>query len=211
MALGTVIAVAITAFAVGSARKADNVKFCVAKSNSAVSLAKGGKCTKKQKPLTVAKKGPRGAPGADGQPGQDGSDANVTPGPITNVAPFSGPTSCQFNIATFCSAPAGCSGSWHARGGDYVPTGFYKDAEGTVHLRGAAEADGQGENCGITIDVIFILPAGFRPTSGTEQFAAVTTPACPATPTVKSVSIETNGYVRTSPGCVSLSGISFRP
>lgn len=78
--------------------------------------------------------------------------------------------------------------------------GFWKDPLGIVHLRGLVKNGTPGS-------MIFILPPGHRPVSGSEIFATVATSA------FGEIRVHSDGGVIHQTGSnsyVSLSGISFR-
>jgi hypothetical protein len=97
--------------------------------------------------------------------------------------------------------------NWGAFGGSYITPGYYKDSNGTVHLRGliktsAAQAAGS---------TLFTLPAGYRPSAvmrfgpsgniaGTDT--SVVVEAFGAGPVFLNAAALINSYV-------SLDGISF--
>jgi hypothetical protein len=88
------------------------------------------------------------------------------------------------------------SGSWANYGDGYSTTGYFRDKNGIVHLRGVLQS-GSGD--------IFTLPAGYRPALGEIHLVQANTG-------VARVDIETNGTVTLVDGSpwISLDGITFR-
>jgi hypothetical protein len=99
----------------------------------------------------------------------------------------------------------GFQNSWH----DFPPTSapdavaFYKDQEGVVHLKGAAE--------GGTAETIFQLPPGYRPGSGKILGFAVICSGCGANTGGLGIA-GSDGAVQAPAGAVrvGLDGVTFR-
>jgi hypothetical protein len=87
---------------------------------------------------------------------------------------------------------------WVTAGASYPPLGYYKDAAGIVHLRGVAKSG--------TSNLISILPAGYRPGTGTCLFAT------DGFGSYMTVTVDGTGAVLVTSvvGSVSLAPISFR-
>jgi hypothetical protein len=110
-----------------------------------------------------------------------------------------------FHEVTATGEP-GFQNSWHnfpQEPGGPVTVGFYKDQEGVVHLKGAAD--------GGTNPTIFQLPAGFRPASGRILGFAVICSGCGAN-TGGLVIAGSDGAVQAPVGAirVGLDGVTFR-
>lgn len=90
----------------------------------------------------------------------------------------------------------------------FSPVGFFKDHDGIVYLQGVGLAGGSGSPPG----VLFQLPAGFRPASGTTQLY-VTAEELPVFVFGSNVSIEgfvLDGLVYAPEGAGFLGEIAFR-
>lgn len=86
---------------------------------------------------------------------------------------------------------------------NYNPVGYFKDTLGIVHLRGAMKNGTIGQ-------VIFVLPAGYRPAK-IEWHVAIS--CSPTTLTLALVTVSSDGNVVASNGAnawFSLDGIIFR-
>jgi hypothetical protein len=217
LVLAAIIAVALTAFAIGKGSSSGNVVLCAADPGGDLSLASHGKCDKGDKKLKIAKRGPAGTDGTQGPPGQDGSDASVKPEAIHLVSPAGAVGSdCSASPGAFCSFTSQCNDQpWrnYEEVSGYGPVGFLKDAEGFVHLQGMAQiASSSGGGSGLcgTPAGIFFLPPGYRPTGGTLRFDGDDCYGGTATP--RRLEIQPNGRVSVAgSNCVSLSGITFTP
>ena len=105
----------------------------------------------------------------------------------------------------FHEVGAGLQNSWHnfppAPGTPDVAA-FYKDQEGVVHLKGAAE--------GGTAPIIFQLPPGYRPASGKILEFAVICGGCGAA--TGDLTIRSDGAVEAESAAtrVGLDGVTFR-
>src|SRR5690606_31955805 len=89
------------------------------------------------------------------------------------------------------------AGSWTNTGGIWTTPGYWKDADGNVHIQGTV-GGGSG--------VIFTLPTGYRPAAA-HLFPSVAGGA------VAGIEVLTNGTVSLSFGTatgLSLAGIKFR-
>ena len=96
--------------------------------------------------------------------------------------------------------------SWVNYGSEWNSAGYYKDANGVVHLRGLVKSG--------SIGAIFTLPAGYRPTATWLFICASNSSATP--PGYARVDINTSGSVslntysaNSNNGWVSLDGITF--
>ncbi len=93
----------------------------------------------------------------------------------------------------------------------YQPAGFYKDHDGIVHLQGAADV-GSGENP--IKGVIFQLPAGDRPASGTLAPFTINETSdvfvLGSNVTTAGKNIEGDVFYTKGTGPVVLNGITFR-
>lgn len=117
-----------------------------------------------------------------------------------------GVVQCDTQPGVFCATNNGTCTNWQNFGGGSAPAGFVKDAEGFVHLRGqAVDNSSGGAGCTGPGDVFF-LPPGYRPSGGTEEFAAA---GCGGAGSAN-VAVGTDGGVTSGSGCVSLSGITFK-
>lgn len=216
--LGLLIAVGLTAYAVGASQSSQSVVLCAAKRSGELALASGkGKCGKGEKKLTIAKQGPArpaGAPGPAGPHGAPGSGGAAAVEPVTYVkSPAT--TACQAQPGTFC-APSSLSGQWEnfkdtfGTRDDYERTGFYKDGEGFVHLVGVAcWISSGGLTGGFVPEGPFYLPPGYRP-ARTEMFVV---PAGEGEHFggTEAVEIRPDGLVWTEGHLIGLSPIVFRP
>jgi hypothetical protein len=162
--LAAVAIVAVAGYAIGAGKASKDLVLCANKKDAAISLATAkGKCEKGEKRLTVAKEGPVGPVGPQGAPG---TDANATLEAVHYVT-GSGSLVCAANPATFCRGTE--TGNRWANFADlghpgYEKVGFYKEANGTVHLVGTVGYQhGGGENDGFSPPGAFLLPPGFRP------------------------------------------------
>lgn len=98
---------------------------------------------------------------------------------------------------------ASLAGAWNHFGAPYANAGYYKDAEGRVHLRGAVASGAVGST-------IFTLPAGSRPPFTIVVPIATWTGAAW---TFGAIAITSAGVVALNLGGTSivfLDGISFR-
>lgn len=112
------------------------------------------------------------------------TNVTFTPAPRTNF-PF------PFGVQNF--------GQWSDYANGYGPVGYYKDSLGRVHLRGLIKGGFQGST-------VFVLPAGYRPTSR-RLFTCVTSPGA-----LGRFDVAADGsaiVVLGDPGWLSLDGISF--
>ncbi|HZO05096.1 MAG TPA: hypothetical protein VFB52_01815 [Solirubrobacterales bacterium] len=203
-------AVAVAGYAIGAGGSSKNLVLCAEKKDGDLALASAkGKCAKGEKKLTVAKEGPVGPQGA---PGPAGADANAT---LEAVHYVTGPPNpkCFEQAATFCKGES-LSGGWRNLSqyvSGYEDVGFYKEANGTVHLVGTAYySSSGGESGGFEPEGPFYLPPGFRPAK-TLGFTAPGAGGQSLAGTAP-VLIRPNGAVAIlSPvESVALDGISFR-
>lgn len=213
--LGLLIAVGLTAYAIGAGGSSKNLVLCAGKKSGALSLATHkGKCAKGEKKLTIAKEGPVGPQGAVGPAG---SAANVVPEAIHFVVSPGSPA-CQSQPGTFCK-PTGLSGEFEnfvdVAGGDAERVGYYKDPSGRVHLSGTTGwFSSGGSPGGFEPEGPFYLPAGYRP-AHTLYFEVPSSKSYSSQELAESreIQIRSNGLVY-APGsfnAFSLDGVSFRP
>jgi hypothetical protein len=97
---------------------------------------------------------------------------------------------------------------WHNYAPDNTQTGFFRDREGVVHLRGSVAP--QTSNSG-GAEPIFTLPPGYRPAK-LEEFAALTVNTGP-THAINQVEVQDDGVIQPIDDVgiwLSLSGITFR-
>jgi hypothetical protein len=201
--------VAVAGYAIGAGKPSQDLVLCAAKKSGDLSLASAkGKCAKGEKKLTVAKEGPVGPVGQQGAPG---TDANATLEAVHYVT-GSGSVVCAANPATFCRGSE--TGNHWANFADlghpgYEKVGFYKEANGTVHLVGTVGYQhGGGENDGFSPPGAFLLPPGFRP----AQTKVFKVPSGEGTSLASSATLEVkaDGAVVTGGVNAALDGISFR-
>ncbi len=93
---------------------------------------------------------------------------------------------------------------WKNAGSGFQVAGFYRDAEGVVHLRGGVALGG-------SVMTIFTLPVGYRP-AATEEFSAVLDTAGSALILVTAAGDVDLDFINSpsTPHTLSLSQISFR-
>jgi len=200
--------VMVVGVAMGAVGGSDGVTFCAGKGGD-LSLAKKGKCSKGEKKLTIAKRGPQGE---QGPPGADGTPEDLAPEPVQLVSPAAGPTSssCSAAPGRFCGTSPTTSCSYTNPGGNFLPAGYRKDSGGWVHLQGAVDVNFSGAGCAAPPGA-FYLPAGYRPAGGT-RFAAAD---CFSPSAQANVTVQADGLVNPATGvssnCVNLDGIEFHP
>jgi hypothetical protein len=92
---------------------------------------------------------------------------------------------------------------WTNVGGSFQPAGFYKDPFGTVHLQGDVQRT-TGDDA-----TIFVLPPGYCPTGGIEDF-----PAYGAAGSAAGVAVRSSDcavvFVAGTTTFVGLGAVSFR-
>lgn len=212
---------AIASVAIAAQKPSSNVTFCAAKRGGNVSVAKRGRCSRRQTKLVVSKRGPagprgaQGVAGAAGSPGKDGTPADLAPearrlvgAGVPGYPP--GNTNCQANLGTFCGIPT-CAYDWRNYFvSGFAPVAYQRDSGGYIHLQGIADSISSGGTCFNPGDVAFYLPVGYRPTDGTHRFTAN---KCYAGLPVTTVEIGVGGAVFPAAGstCVNLDGIVFHP
>jgi hypothetical protein len=201
--LGLVIAVGLTAYAVGAgSNSSKNVVLCAAKKGGDLTLAQNGNCLKSEKKLSIAKQGPQGAVGPQGAPGTPGASGALEAPHFVSAAT----TACAVQTGSFCVTETGLCWENANAGGGLAPVSFRKDSNGFVHLEGAfTNLNGQGACGGDETRPVFYLPQGFRPVGGSQRFIA---PRCTGYETGLIV-IATNGLVSEAGGCLDSSGIVF--
>lgn len=200
--LGAVIAVALTAYAVGAGSNSSKpVVLCAAKKGGDLALASHGKCGKKEKRLTIAQQGPAGAPGAPGAPG---TTTTLSTEPAHPVTPST--NACATQPGSFCNTdPSTCWDMGNAVG--LALTAYRKDSAGFVHLTGSVQNTAGGGACGSMKD-LFYLPPGFRVGGGAQQFAV---PNCSGENFAR-LTVAADGLVSVTFGgedCWSLDGVTF--
>jgi hypothetical protein len=198
----SLVAVAGVAFAaMGGSKK---VTLCAAKGSAALSAPKDGKCGPGERKLTIStggvagKAGPAGSAGPTGAPGPAGTMPSLAASAL-NLAGTAGPD-CAVTLV-FCS---GTDFYWVNYGEGYAPVGYRTDANGVVHLQGAAKLVSSSFYSSLAL---IYLPPGLRPQS------PLTLPArsCAGTGWAR-VYVEPDGAVRsTETVCIPLDGISFQP
>jgi hypothetical protein len=214
--LAGVIAIALTAFAIGKGAKSNTVVLCADKQGGDLTLASHGKCDNGSKSLKIAKRGPTGPAGPagaqgpagqageNGQDGQDGSAASVQPEAPHLIG--TGASTCQTSPGTYCGPDGAPCTAWKNAGGASAPGTYLKDAEGFVHVSGTATDTNGGGACP-GINPMLYLPPGYRPVGGTLRFEVTDCNGARA-----SVSVSVAGQIYPAPynSCISLDGISFR-
>ena len=166
--IGLIVAVALTAFAVGAGKNSSKtVVLCAAKKGGDLTLADKGKCGKGEKKVSIAKQGPAGPVGPQGAVGPAGSAPPLAAARL--VAPAT--TACAVNTGAFCVTESGVCYNMGNAGGGTVPVSFRKDSDGFVHLEGAFTNFNPEGACGGTgLAPVFYLPSGFKPAAGTQRF-----------------------------------------
>jgi hypothetical protein len=236
--LAIVIAIAMAGVAVAASDGGTNlITLCAAKKSGTLRLAKGGKCGKGERRLTIGEAGPSGPMGPSGQNGATGAVGATgatgpageagppgppgeqgIPGEPGEPAPDPPPPDPLHAVAAVPSPSFDCSqtpatfctgeaDAWANAEEGSAPAGYRKDAEGYVHLQGVVKQVFHGP--GDDVNEIFYLPAGYRPSDGSHRF----TTRCGGT--VDEVIVGTDGAVQwpggNCPGNVlSLDGIVFR-
>jgi hypothetical protein len=202
--LGLIIAVGLTAYAVGAGSgSSKTVVFCAAKKDGDVSFAGSGKCAKGEKKIAIAKQGPPGAVGPQGLVGPAGTS------PALEAAHFVSPAivACAVQTGSYCVTENGQCWDNANAGGGLAPVSFRKDSNGFVHLEGAFTNLNTSGACGSDeTRPVFYLPQGFRPAGGSERFTA---PKCTGSTATGLIVIETNGLVSEAGECLDASGIVF--
>ena len=106
---------------------------------------------------------------------------------------------------------------WHANDHNVNKVAFYKDAFGTVHLKGKAKCvrTPDGDTCN-SASIIFQLPAGYRPAQ-LHVFPVLQDKTGQGAGVFNRMNVEPSGYVSRAPspidsqnGWISLDGITFR-
>jgi len=197
--------VAVAGYAIGAGKSSKDLVLCATKKGGDLSLATAkGKCAKGEKKLTVAKEGPVGPAGPQGAPG---ADANATLEAVHYVT-GTGSTECAANPGTFCRGSV-TGNRWANFGSGYEKVGFYKEANGTIHLVGAvAFLNSGGQTDGFVPPGAFVLPPGFRPAQ-TRVFK-VPGGENSSLAGAFTVEIKADGAVATGYVNAALDGISFR-
>jgi len=170
--LGLLIAVGLSAYAIGAGGSSKNLVLCASKKSGDLSLATAkGKCAKGEKKLTIAKEGPTGPTGATGPQGPPGTSVPAPDAPRF-VAPAT--TACAIQTSSFCVTESGLCWDNGNTGGGSAPVSFRKDSDGFVHIEGSfTNFETQGTCGGGETRPVFYLPQGFRP-GGTQRFAVAT-------------------------------------
>jgi hypothetical protein len=201
--LAAVIAISCTAFAIGKGSgSAGNVVLCADKQDGDVTLASHGKCDHGAKSVKLAKRGPAGPPGAQGEPGQDGTTASLQPEGAHVIGPAT--TNCATHPGAFCDSDE--CGRWISPDAPTAPASYRKDAEGFVHLEGAATGRSASGACGASTRDFTYLPTGYRP-NGTLHFSAASCDGSGVTP----ITVDATGLVEadTVVTCIDLSAVTF--
>jgi hypothetical protein len=204
-----ILAVGIAGFAMGASGGGSKaVTICAADHGGALTLAKKGKCAKKQRKLVISKEGPRGEQGLPGAAGAAGTTASIQPEPVHLVAPFGGDeySDCATSPGTFCNST---KMYWANSEQGFAPAGFYKDAAGEVHLQGTVKLVELNPAGGVNEERVFILPVGYRP----SEFRSIGS-TCGAK--AVTIVVAPDGAVEVSPICalgepLGLDGVTFRP
>lgn len=202
--LGLVIAVALTAYAVGAgSRSSKTVVFCAAKKSGEVTLAGNRRCGKGEKKISIAKQGPKGPAGAVGPAGAPAVSPPLEAAHL--VAPAT--VACEAEPGTFCVTESGFCWNNGNYGNGQAPVSYRKDSDGFVHLEGTfRNFNGEGAGCGSSRPV-FYLPPGFRPGAGNQAFVAA---AVCGEQGFGFIHVATDGLVDATIGCLHLDGIVFR-
>lgn len=213
--LGLVIAVALTAFAVGAGKRSfDTVVLCAAKKSGQLTLADDGKCGKGERKVTVARGGRRVTPpvpsGPSGPPGPQGSaGAPATSPPLEErhlVSPAN--VNCETQPGSFCVTQSGFCFNMGNAGDGQAPVSYRKDSDGFVHLEGAFDNFNSEGACGLEARPVFYLPPGFRPAGGSLRFPVA---QCSGDES-GFIGIATNGRISDeafSGNCLTLNGVVF--
>lgn len=144
-------------------------------------------------------------------------DKLAPPAPLTLVSDSTGFGNCPAHTGEFCGAfdiNTNSFYTWKNYGAPYQAAGFFRDAQGVVHLTGLVRAEsitGDRRSC-IGTAAIFVLPTGYRPAAA-QIFTVLTTGDV-----VGRVDVYASGEVKcisgnsavTADAYLSLSGISFR-
>ena len=210
-------AMMVVGVAFGASGGSGGVTLCAGKGGD-LSLGKKGKCSKGEKKVTIAKRGPQGPQGPQGKqgvqgaPGKDGTPEDLAPEAVHLVSVATGDfqnDDCVNAPGSFCGNSSQHCGTWVNYGDPNVAVGFRKDSGGWVHLQGTALLDFQGACGGAPSPPgLFYLPTGYRPT-GDVAFAA---PNCFAVGTDGVITISADGLVKDAgEGCASLDGVEFHP
>jgi hypothetical protein len=163
--------------------------------------------------------GPQGPAGKDGTNGRDGvqgpkGDKGDKGDPGTPAPPEA------YRIVNDPGQPVfaqnvGFDGYlwWHANDHNVNKVAFYKDAFGTVHLKGKAKCVGTTCN---SASLIYQLPAGYRPAQ-LQIFAGLSDKTGNGAGVLDRINVEPTGWVSRAPmpldsqnGWVSMDGITFR-
>lgn len=197
-----VVAIAGVAFAAKGGSK--KVTLCATKGSAALSAPKDGKCGPGERKLAIStggtpgKAGPKGDAGPAGAPGAAGLVPNLAASSL-KLAGAAGPD-CAATLV-FCSDT---DYYWVNYGGGYAQVGYRTDANGVVHLQGAAKA--VTSSFYSSLELLY-LPPGLRP----QSFLTFPARSCAGTGWSR-VYVEPDGAVRsTETECIPLDGISFQP
>jgi hypothetical protein len=167
--------------------------------------------------------GERGLPGADGKDGAQGiqgpkGDKGDKGDPGTPAPPEA------YRIVNDPGQPVfaqdiGFDGYlwWHANDSNVDKVAFYKDAFGTVHIKGKAKCVGsKGFHTCDSASLIFRLPEGYRPLQN-QAFATLYGVNNNVAGSLARINVESTGWVSRAPthieeqtGWVQLDGITFR-
>ena len=170
-------------------------------------------------------RGPAGERGSQGEPGTDGTDGapgqKGDKGDKGDTGPAGTPAPPEaFRIVGTSGQPTfakdvGFGGYewWHANDHNVNQVAFYKDAFGTVHLKGKAKCVGTTCN---SASLIFQLPAGYRPAQN-HIFAQLSDKTGSGAGASIRINVESSGWVSKAPapldsqnGWVALDGITYR-
>jgi Right handed beta helix region len=121
------------------------------------------------------------------------------------VSVISGATGIAIDNPQLLQTPA-LLNSWANLGSGFAPAAYWIDSTGIVHLDGVVESGTPG-----SASVIFVLPAGYRPTTTKVFAAANSNTGTSTTPAETLIFIFANGNVTAEAGVawLSLSGVNF--
>ena len=179
-------------------------------------------------PGTQGERGPAGEHGPQGEPGKNGADgsdgSNGAPGEKGDkgdTGPAGTPAPPEpYRIVGTDGQPGfaqdiGFPGYlwYHANDHNVNKVAFYKDAFGTVHLKGKAKCVGNTCN---SASLIFQLPGGYRPAQ-LQIFPVLSDKTGQGAGVATRMNVEPSGWVSRAPtpldsqnGWISFDGITFR-